>query len=207
MANNLKSFVQVKGNEEVVKLIDSLIDKVNESKDDGVVAFATTFYDDVELSEDGGSVINTWSYDNIGTKWTTFCDMIDEAEFSIESASYPPTKFFARLFEILFPVDNDVIIEVTYEDETYSPVGAAIIKGVECDPEDYDEKQGNIWVEEDRTLEDPTVDKDWDDEDYDEVQMEFAESVYDKQQELLDECRRLIDLDGMFFDDYEEHGI
>ena len=28
MANNLKSFVQVKGNEEVVKLIDSLIDKV-----------------------------------------------------------------------------------------------------------------------------------------------------------------------------------
>ena len=149
MANNLKSFITVKGNEEVVKLVDSLVDKVNESKDDGVVAFATTFY--------------------IGTKWTTFCDIIDEAEFSIESASYPPTKFFARLFEICFPVDNDVIIEVTYEDETYSPVGAAIIKGVECDPEDYDEKQGNIWVEEDRTLEDPTVDKEWDDEDYDEV--------------------------------------
>ena len=203
MANNLKSFITVKGNEEVVKLVDSLIDKVNESKDDGVVAFATTFYDDVELSEDGGSVINTWSYDNIGTKWTTFCDIIDEAEFSIESASYPPTKFFARLFEICFPVDNDVIIEVTYEDETYSPVGAAIIKGVECDPEDYDEKQGNIWVEEDRTLEDPTVDKDWDDEDYDEVQMEFAESVYDKQQELLDECRRLVETDGESIDEYE----
>ena len=203
MANNLKSFITVKGNGEVVKLVDSLIDKVNESKDDGVVAFATTFYDDVELSEDGGSVINTWSYDNIGTKWTTFCDIIDEAEFSIESASYPPTKFFARLFEICFPVDNDVIIEVTYEDETYSPVGAAIIKGVECDPEDYDEKQGNIWVEEDRTLEDPTVDKEWDDEDYDEVQMEFSESVYDKQQELLDECRRLVETDGESIDEYE----
>ena len=203
MANNLKSFITVKGNGEVVKLVDSLIDKVNESKDDGVVAFATTFYDDVELSEDGGSVINTWSYDNIGTKWTTFCDIIDEAEFSIESASYPPTKFFARLFELCFPVDNDVIIEVTYEDETYSPVGAAIIKGVECDPEDYDEKQGNIWVEEDRTLEDPTVDKEWDDEDYDEVQMEFSESVYDKQQELLDECRRLVETDGESIDEYE----
>ena len=207
MANNLKSVITINGNEEVVKLIDSLIDKVNESKDDGVVAFATTFYDDVELSEDGGSVINTWSYDNLGSKWTTLCDVIDDGEFSIESASYPPTKFYARLFEILFPVDNDVIIEVTYEDETYSPVGAAIIKGVECDPEDYDEKQGMIWVEEDRTLEDPTVDKDWDDEDYDDVQMEFAESVYDKQQELLDECRRLIDLDGMSFEDYEKYGI
>ena len=201
MANNLKSFITVKGNEEVIKLIDSLVDKVNDSKDDSVIAFATTFYDEVDLTE--GGVKNDWSYDNIGTKWTTFCDMIDEGEFSIESASYPPTKFFARLFEICFPVDNDVIIEVTYEDETYSPVGAAIIKGVECDPEDYDEKQGNIWVEEDRTLEDPTVDKDWDDEDYDEVQMEFAESVYDKQQELLDECRRLVETDGESIDEYE----
>lgn len=64
--------------------------------------------------------------------------MIDKAEFSIESASYSPTKFFARIFEICFPVDNDVIIEVTYEDETYSTVGAAIIKAL-----DYgkDEKQ------------------------------------------------------------------
>jgi len=206
MANNLKSFITVKGNEEVVKLVDSLVDKVNESKDDGVVAFATTFYDDVELSEDGGSVINTWSYDNIGTKWTTFCDIIDEAEFSIESASYPPTKFFARLFEICFPVDNDVIIEVTYEDETYSPVGAAILKARDYG-EDEKQLEGCIWVEDDRSLEDPTVDKDWDDEDYDTVQMEFAESVYDKQQELLDECRRLIDLDGMLFDEYEEYGI
>lgn len=200
MANNLKSFVQVKGNEEVVKLIDSLIDKVNESKDDGVVAFATTFYDDVELSEDGGSVINTWSYDNIGTKWTTFCDMIDEAEFSIESASYPPTKFFIHLYNLCVKVDENVEIEVTYEDETYSPVGAVIIKGgLNGD----DEKEGYIWVEEDDSLEDPTVDKEWDDEDYDEVQMEFAESVYDKQQELLDECRRLVETDGESIDEYE----
>lgn len=207
MANSLKSFIRVKGNDEVLKLVDSLVDKVNDSTDDSVVAFATTFYDDVELSEDGRSVMNSWSYDNTGTKWTTFCDVIDEAEFSIESASYPPTKFYARLFEICFPIDNDVVIEVTYEDETYSPVGAAILKGVECDPEDYDEKQGMIWVEEDRSLEDPTVDKDWDDEDYEEVQMNFNESVYNKQQELLDECRRVVDLDGMFFDDYEEYGI
>lgn len=207
MANNLKSFIRVKGNDEVLKLVDSLVDKVNDSRDDSVVAFATTFYDDVELSEDGRSVMNSWSGDNLGAKWTMMCDPIDEGEFSIESANYPPTKFYARLFEICFPIDNDVVIEVTYEDETYSPVGAAILKGVECDPEDYDEKQGMIWVEEDRTLEDPTVDKDWDDEDYEEVQMNFNESVYNKQQELLDECRRVVDLDGMFFDDYEEYGI
>ena len=85
MANNLKSFITVKGNEEVIKLIDSLVDKGNDSKDDSVIAFATTFYDEVDLTE--GGVKNDWSYDNIGTKWTTFCDMIDEGEFSIESAT------------------------------------------------------------------------------------------------------------------------
>ena len=204
MANNLKSFITVKGNEEVMKLVDSLIDKVRNSEDDNVVAFATAFYDDVELSEDGGSVMISWSNDNLGAKWTTFYDEIGAGEFSIESAWYPPTKFYARLFDILFPVDKDVVIEVTYEDESYSPIGAAIIKGVKCDPEDCDGKQGMIWVEEDRTLEDPTVDKDWDDDDYDEVQMEFAESVYEKSQELLDKCRGLIDRDGIFFEDYEE---
>ena len=53
MANNLKSFVTVKGNEEVEKLIDSMVDKANDNKTDSpVTAFATAFYDDVELSED-----------------------------------------------------------------------------------------------------------------------------------------------------------
>jgi hypothetical protein len=150
--------------------------------------------------------MNDWSYDNLGSKWTTMYDAIDEGVFSIESAWYPPTKFFARLFEICFPVDNDVIIEVTYEDETYSPVGAAILKAIDYG-EDEVQLEGCIWVEEDRGLEDPTVDKDQDDEDYDVVQMEFIESVDYRQQELLDECRRLIDLDGMTFDDYEEYGI
>jgi hypothetical protein len=206
MANNLKSFITVKGNEEVTKLIDSLVDKVRDNKDDGpITAFATTFYDEVDLNEDR-AVMNDWSYDNLGSKWTTMYDAIDEGVFSIESAWYPPTKFFARLFEICFPVDNDVIIEVTYEDETYSPVGAAILKAIDYG-EDEVQLEGCIWVEEDRGLEDPTVDKDQDDEDYDVVQMEFIESVDYRQQELLDECRRLIDLDGMTFDDYEEYGI
>jgi hypothetical protein len=160
MANNLKSFITVKGNEEVTKLIDSLVDKVRDNKDDGpITAFATTFYDEVDLNEDR-AVMNDWSYDNLGS----------------------------------------------YEDETYSPVGAAILKAIDYG-EDEVQLEGCIWVEEDRGLEDPTVDKDQDDEDYDVVQMEFIESVDYRQQELLDECRRLIDLDGMTFDDYEEYGI
>ena len=61
MANNLKSFVTIKGNEEAIKLIDSLVDKVNDNDSDSpITAFATAFYNDVELTEDR-SVLNTWS--------------------------------------------------------------------------------------------------------------------------------------------------
>ena len=60
MANNLKSYVRVRGNEDVEKLIDSMVDKANDNEtDSSVTAFATAFYDDVELTEDR-SVMNTW---------------------------------------------------------------------------------------------------------------------------------------------------
>ena len=101
MANNLKSFVTIKGNEEVTKLIDSLVDKVNDNDSDSpVTAFATAFYDEVELTEDRG-VLNTWSNENLGSKWTTLYDAIDEGEFSIESAWYPPKQFFIHLYNLL----------------------------------------------------------------------------------------------------------
>ena len=200
MANNLKSFVQVKGNEEVVKLIDSLIDKVNDNDtDSAVTAFATAFYDDVELSEDRG-VMNTWSYDNLGSKWTTLYDVLDEAEFSIESAWYPPKQFFIHLYNLCFPLDNDVVIEVRYEDETFNPVGALVVKSVTHYGEEDETTEGRLWSEE-VEMEDPTVDMDFDDEDYDEVQMEFYENLYDTQVRLLSNCMEMIELDGLSFED------
>ena len=200
MANNLKSFVQVKGNEEVVKLIDSLIDKVNDNDTDSpITAFATAFYDDVELSEDRG-VMNTWSYDNLGSKWTTLYDVLDEAEFSIESAWYPPKQFFIHLYNLCFPLDNDVVIEVRYEDETFNPVGALVVKSVTHYGEEEETTEGRLWSEE-VEMEDPTVDMDFDDENYDEVSQEFYESLYDTQVRLLDQCMEMIELDGLSFDD------
>lgn len=200
MANNLKSFVEVKGNEEVVKLIDSLIDKVNDNESDSpVTAFATAFYDDVDLTEDRG-VLNEWSYEKLGSKWTTLYDVIDEGAFSIESAWYPPKQFFIHLYNLCFPLDNDVVIEVKYEDEGFNPVGALLVKSVTTYGEHEETTEGRIWSEEEE-MEDPTVDKDWDDEDYDEVQMEFAESVYDTQVRLLSNCMELIELDGIPFED------
>ena len=128
MANNLKSFVTIKGNEEAIKLIDSLVDKVNDNDSDSpITAFATAFYNDVELTEDR-SVLNTWSNENLGSKWTTLYDVQNDGEFSIESAWYPPKQFFIHLYNLCVELDENVEIEVTYEDETYSPIGAIVIK-------------------------------------------------------------------------------
>ena len=197
MANNLKSFVTIKGNEEVTKLIDSLVDKVNDNDSDSpVTAFATAFYDEVELTEDRG-VLNTWSNENLGSKWTTLYDAIDEGEFSIESAWYPPKQFFIHLYNLCVKVDGNVEIEVTYEDENYSPIGAIVIKkdrdGTPC-----------IWEEEDNDIENPLDNMDWDDEKYDETSEEFYESLYENQQSLLGLCHELVVTDGEPIDELTE---
>jgi hypothetical protein len=189
MANDLKSFVTIKGNDESVKLIDSMIDKVNNNdSDNSVAAFAMAFYNDVELTEDRG-VLNTWSNENLGSKWTKLCDVQNDGEFSIESAWYPPKQFFIHLYNLCVELDENVEIEVTYEDETYSPIGAIVIKkdrdGTPC-----------MWEEEDNDIENPLEDMEWDDEKYDEVSEEFYESLYENQQSVLGLCHELVVTDG-----------
>ena len=189
MANNLKSFVSIKGNEQAVKLIDSMIEKVqNNDSDDSIPAFATAFYNDVKRGENGG-VMNDWSLKHLGSKWTTLYDVKGEGEFSIESAWYPPKEFFIHLYNLCVKLDENVEIEVTYEDETYSPIGAIVIKkdrdGTPC-----------MWSEEDNDIVNPLDDMDWDDENYEATSQEFYESLYDNQQAYLKQCHELVITDG-----------
>ena len=41
---------------------------------------------------------------------------------------YPPKQFFIHLYNLCVTLDENVQIEVTYEDETYSPIGAIAVK-------------------------------------------------------------------------------
>ena len=192
MANYLNSTIEVQANEEAINHIDSLMEKANDGE---ITTFAQTFYDNVELGENGG-VMNTWSSDNLGPKWTYLEDILGDGEYRLVSAWYPPIKFYIHLYKMVTEIDPEGYIEVIYEDEGYDPIGAVVIKkdkdGTPC-----------IWQEEDNEMEDPTVDKDWDDEDYDDVQMEFMESLYDRQQEMLLYCHDLIDTDGEPIDEYQ----
>jgi hypothetical protein len=193
MANYMKSMVEVHANEETIKYLDGLLDKANDGE---ITTFAQTFYDDVELGESGG-VMYSWASDKMGPKWTYMEDITGDGSFTLTSAWYPPTQFFIHLYNMLVEMDPNVFIEVQYEDEGYDPIGAIVIKkdvdGTPC-----------IWVEEDDEMEDPTVDKDWEDEDYDDVQMEFMESLYERQQEMLRLCHDLVDTDGEPIDDYKD---
>ena len=192
MANYLKSIIEVHANEEAIKYIDGLLDDI---KTGDITSFAKTFYDNVEVAE-GGGVMNNWSYDNLGSKWIYLEDIAGDGSFTLTSAWYPPNKFFIHLYKMLVEIDSDVFIEVVYEDEGYDPIGAIVIKkdgdGTPC-----------IWVEEDE-MEDPTIDMDWEDEGYDEVQMEFMESIYERQQEMLKECHDLVNTDGEPIDEYKD---
>lgn len=58
MANNLKSFVKVIANDEAVKSVD---DRLEKCEYNNILSFAQAFYDNVDVAEDGQSVMNTWS--------------------------------------------------------------------------------------------------------------------------------------------------
>jgi hypothetical protein len=192
MANNLKSMIEVHGNEDVVKKLDEILEGVEYGH---IASFAKGFYDNVETSEDGG-VMNTWSIDNLGSKWTYLEDIQGDGAFSIESAWYPPLDFFKHLYRMLVEIDPEVFIEVMYEDEGYDPIGAVVIKkdkdGTPC-----------IWQEEDDEMEDPTEDMDWDDEEYEQTQMDFMDSLYERQRELVLYCHDLVETDGEPIDEFE----
>ena len=194
MANYLKSMIEVHGNEEVVNKVDELLEGVEYSD---VTSFAKAFYNEVEMGESGEGVLNTWSMDNLGPKWTYLYDIQGDGAFSVESAWYPPIKFFIHLYNILVEVDPEVFIEVMYEDEGYDPIGAVVIKkdkdGTPC-----------IWQEEDDEMEDPTLEMDWEDEEYEQTQMDFMESLYDRQREMVLYCHDLIESDGEPIEDYED---
>lgn len=185
MANNVSNYLEIKGTDEVVDAIDALFDLARGEKYMDILAFCKAFYPDVETNEAGDAVMFSWTLDNLGAKWVYVEDCIDTGRWNIQSANYTPKEFWVRLYELARPIDPDVIIEVTFEDEAYQPVGALVIKN--------NEGMGDLHMVEDYDLEDPTVEMDWEDENYDQTQMNFIEEKEDIIENLLKTCYEWID--------------
>ena len=194
MANNLKSWVTIKANEDTLKFITPLIErarKTNKNDSYGIIAFASAFYKNIDSYIEGEGIKSKWSYNNIGSKWTYLEDIIGDGEFSIMSANYPPKEFLIHLYKLCAELDENVVIEVLYEDESYNPIGAMVIKKDKFGPP-------CIWEEEDYII-NPFDDIDCDEMDtnHDEMYMEFSEQLHERKEELLKECHKLVLVDGV----------
>lgn len=190
MANNVTNIVKVMANDEAVDSIDNRFESAGGYGE--TTEFVKAFYESPELTE-SGAVLNNWSLDHVGAKWIYVENCIDAGEWNIQSANYPPHEFFERLFKLASDIDPNAYIEVRFNDENYSPVGAMLFK--------KDAEGLPRWYEvEDHDFENPTDDMDWDDEGYEDAQMEFMDSIYEFQEDSILECNNMIDTgDGNVF--------
>ena len=162
----MTNYLQIVGTDEVQDQMDALFDRAGGYAETD--KFVNTFYG----TEFEGGVAFDWLYDNVGAKWIYVENDIDNGSWNISSANYTPKEFWIHLYELAVEIDPNVEIEVKYQDEVYNPVGGFVVKK---------DHEGNVaWAEsEDYDVEDPTSDMDWDDEDYDDAQMNFLEEVDD----------------------------
>lgn len=190
MANIVTNIIKVYANEETLKSIDDRFENAGGYND--IAKFATSFYDSPDINE-SGALMNSWSLDHIGSKWAYVENAIDEGEWNVASANYPPHEFLQRLFELVTELDPNGYIENRYNDETYSPVGVQVFKKDSNGVPKYSE-------DEDYDMENPTDDMDWDDEGYDDAQSEFMDAIYDYHESSIQGCHDMIDMgDGKDF--------
>jgi hypothetical protein len=183
MANNVTNIIKIIATEEAIKSIDDRFDLAGGYAE--THTFVKAFYDNPQLTEDG-SVLNAWSYDNVGCKWIYVENNIDEGEWNIQSASYPPHEFLQRLFELVTEIDTDGYIENRYTDESYSPIGVMVFKKDDVGP-----KWSEI-VEYDMV--DPTDDMEFDDDGYEEAREGFMNDIYNFHEESIEICLETISL-------------
>jgi hypothetical protein len=184
MANEVNCRIRLISKDKVTEMMDLIEEKLDSyTESEKVTNLCKSFYEDVKLSE-SGNVLYEWTYDNLGSKWVYFNDFNSDDTFSVISANYLPEQFIFRIYEILKNYDDDLTIEVEFEDEGYQPVGVMVIKK---------DNEGNVSysVEEDYDYEIP--DLSFDDENYQTKMEEFYESVYDGITDLITSCHYNID--------------
>lgn len=170
MANHVMTFVEVLSDEPKV------FEKLKEMFDghDWQTLQDTMFLYNVLY---GSSEYDRGDYtDKIGAKWAHIenVEAYDEAfQMSTCSAWYYIENAIERLGEILFEIDNDVVLQYTFEDESLDPIG------------------GGGWYKNEMITYDDTYEwPDDDADDYDEQMDDLWENVHHIQNELMEEAVR-----------------
>jgi hypothetical protein len=166
MANTVSNFLEIVGTSEVKEAMDNLFSNAGGYAD--TTQFVNTFYG----TEFENGVSHDWLFENVGSKWIYVENEIGEGEWNISSAGYTPEHFWIHLYQKAVEIDPNVEIVVKFQDESYEPIGGFVVK------KDHEGVPRWSMVEE-YDVEDPTADMDWDDEDYDDTQMQFMEDLDD----------------------------
>lgn len=163
----MQTFVKVKNcNEHILALVKELVLPKSGDVDVTTIDIINRLYDtdyewDYELRE-GTWPSKEFMDEFIGSKWISIQDDVhdeDSCNFIIETAWSVPIPFLQNLANKLGSFKEDCYLVGTYEDESYSPIGAFVFGKDYDDIEDFDEE-----VDTDRM---------WDDDDY-------RESIFDE---------------------------
>ena len=178
MANNVTNYLKVIADDDTTNRIDEMFENAG--------GYAETLKLSESFFKEKAKNSNEWFLDNLGAKWVYVENNINMGEWNIQSANYAPKEFYIHLYKLITETDPNGYLEVRYEDEGLSPVGALVIKKG---------PNGDICFnsEEDFDMEDPTADMGWDDEGYDEKQMGFTDEKYEKMNDMVTMCHNTID--------------
>lgn len=172
MANHVENYITIKNADENVL---NEIKRIFEYKDDST--YTTIHTEDLAYRVYGEEMPTEydreWYLEKCGAKW--FYGVVEDWDvdniiIDITSAWDPINEWLDRLAVNLVAIKEDVIIESKFEDESVNPIGVAYFSKEYSDVE---------YVEEEIDSE-----KFWEDD-------EYRNSIYEHQEELMEEERRI----------------
>ena len=154
MANIITTYVKVVNvTDQNRKVILDLFFTPNNGSCVNILENLNKVYGESFVEPDG--VSRSWMDDNVGSKYleieTSFDNQPDSDyfDFILRSAWAVPIQYLEKLVSFLNLIDEEIAIYGTYEDESYSPMGAFVYAFDYDDMEDYDEVDSDKMFDDD----------------------------------------------------------
>ena len=196
MANEIYSRVQIYASEEAVEKVFQMVESIPDSEyGQETKAVVSHFYTEQEIMSDGTNPIteegvsHDWLFKWVGCKWLSV--YVDD-EIRIDSGGHVPNGFLVKLWTIASQIDPDCSLECKFTDEFDMEVGGVMIKD-------------GIYAESYEILDLESPDSD--DENYDSLNEEYYDKIFDTQSNAIISCEEAIDTEDFEFPDTKIYRI
>ena len=193
MANNVNfsiNFFSI--NKDAKKLLDELFNRIR--KDGEYSWFYDIFVDGENLTYEDASQYS-WSYENIGPKWS-YLDDWNEDSIVGTSAWSAPDAGLKKLVNLLYEVDPNLSISMSYEDEVPLLAGFQVYSGNKLIASNHwDEDEIRVMVTEE--LDELSMD-DWSEDDFEWID-ESKEDIFQNNVSVKKEKKKKRKIKGIFF--------